>query len=103
MKITREYDFTDEALGIKTLEGVGIEAEVSLEWDYGSPIVTVDTVEMYGKNLFGGNAISRALAGAIADIIEADDDVLAELMESEGYVYTGRSPSDPRGRMRATS
>jgi hypothetical protein len=103
MRITRQYDITDETLGIKTAEAIDVECDVSLEWDHGHRIVVVNTVEVYGKNLFTGSTLSRMLASEIADMVESDDDVLAELMASEGYMWAGRTPNDPRGRMRATS
>ena len=83
MRITRQYDITDETLGIKTAEAIDVECDVSLEWDHGNRIVIVNTVEVYGKNLFTGDRLSRAIAATIADTIERDDDVLAEVMECE--------------------
>lgn len=97
MRITRQYDITDAVLQTTTYEGLDIEADVSLE--YGR--ATVNAVYVNGRNLFGGDPLSKALAATVADMIEDDDDVLAELMASEGYHWTGRTPADPYGRMRA--
>jgi hypothetical protein len=83
MRITRQYDITDETLGIKTAEAIDVECDVSLEWDYDIPIVVVNTVEVYGKNLFTGDRLSRAIGATIADMIESDDDVVAEVMECD--------------------
>ena len=97
MRITRQYDITDTVLQTTTYEGLDIEADVSLE--YGK--TTVNAVYVNGKNLFAGDSLSKSLACTVADIIEDDDDVLAELMASDGIAWTGRTPNDPYGRMRA--
>ncbi len=88
----------DEALGIDTIYDVECEVELSVELDAGVPAVTVDGVYLNGKNLFAGNALSKALAAEIANAAEADDDLISRAIAGEGYVYRGLGGNDPDGR-----
>lgn len=96
------YDFchtvTDEKLGgIAIAYDIEVEVELSVEWDGGEPIVSVDGVFKDGQNLFLGSSLARLIAAEIADAAEDDSDLIARAIADEGFVYRGLGGLDPDG------
>ncbi|MGB3833769.1 MAG: hypothetical protein WA975_18110 [Mesorhizobium sp.] len=97
MKYPFCHTIHDEALGIDVLYDLECEVELSVELDAGVPQISVDAVFIDGKNLFAGNALSKAIAAEIANAAEDDDDLASRAIEDEGFSYRGLGANDPDG------
>lgn len=83
---------TDEKLGADTLADIECEAEISLEWQHGEPVASVDAIYIAGKNLFLGSGFSVSLGAELANKIEAEldagGDLFDRVLEHEGIYAT---------------
>jgi len=74
-----------------------VDAEVSL--DGGQPTLTVESVWIdFADLLTSEDPLCRLLGRNIADKVEADEVVIAAVLEAEGIAYRGDGGNDPDGR-----